>query len=82
MEPSLAYVAVSIAVLAMVAVLVFFVGRNTGQNRLTPLAGLAFGFSLAGILFGEDRLVGYGLMGIGVILAIVDIFRRSRGTEP
>lgn len=82
MEPSLVYVAVSIAVLAVVAVLVFFVGRNRGQNRLTPLAGLAFGFILAGILFGEDRLVGYGLMGIGVTLAIVDIFRRSRGTKP
>ncbi|MGC9335393.1 MAG: hypothetical protein ACP5JJ_14670 [Anaerolineae bacterium] len=75
---STAYIAVSIVVLAIIAILVFFVSRGDRQNRLTPLAGLAFGFVLAGILFGDDRLVGYGLMGVGVVLAIVDIVMRAR----
>jgi hypothetical protein len=75
---SVAYVAVSIAVLAIVAILVFLVSKGNRKNRLTPLAGLAFGFVLAGILFGDDRLIGYGLMGVGVVLAMIDIFNRSR----
>lgn len=78
MNTSIAYIAVSVAALAIIAMLVFFVGKGKRENKLTPLASLAFGFVLAGILFGDDRLVGYGLMGVGVVLAIVDIFRRSR----
>lgn len=80
MNTSVAYSAVSIAVLAIVAILVFLVSKGKRENRLTPLAGLAFGFVLAGILFGDDRLIGYGLMAVGVVLAIVDIFSRSRKT--
>jgi hypothetical protein len=68
------YIVVSIVVLAIVALLVFFISKGKKDNRLTPLASLAFGFVLAGILFGDDRFVGYGLMSIGVILAVVDIF--------
>jgi membrane-bound ClpP family serine protease len=78
MTPSQFYILVSIVVLAIVALLVFFVNRGKSENRITPLVGLAFGFVLAGILFGDNRLVGYGLMGVGVILAVVDIFRRLK----
>ena len=78
MNTSQIFIAVSIAVLAIVALLVFFMGKSRKENRLTPLAGLAFGFVLAGILFGDDRLIGYSLLGIGVILAVVDIFRKSK----
>jgi len=72
------FIAVSIVVLACIALLVFFVGKSRRENRLTPLASLAFGSCLAGILFGDDRLVGYGLMGIGVVLGIVDMLRRPK----
>ena len=78
MSTSVAYIAVSIAALAIIAILVFFASKGKRENRLTPLAGLAFGFVLAGIIFGDDRLIGYSLMGAGVVLAIVDIFNRSR----
>jgi hypothetical protein len=78
MQTSQVYIAVSIVVLAIVGLLVFFMGKSR-VNRLTPLAGIAFGFVLAGILFGESRLVGYSLLGIGVILAIIDIIQRSKG---
>jgi hypothetical protein len=80
MNASPIYIAVSVAVLALVALLVFFVGRRRNENRLTPLAGLAWAFILAGLVFGDDRLIGYGLMGIGVILAVVDIFKRLKST--
>ena len=52
------FIAISVVVLACIAVLAFFAGKRRNENRLTPLAGLAFGFVLAGILFGDDRLIG------------------------
>jgi hypothetical protein len=78
MNVSQMYIAVSIIVLAIVAGLWFFVSerKKSREQRLTPLAGLAFGFILAGLFFGAERLIGYGLTGIGVILAVVDIIRR------
>jgi len=78
MNISQIWIAVSIVVLAVIAFLVFFVSKNRKENKLTPLASLAFGFVLAGILFGNDRFIGYGLMGVGVLLAVVDIFNKSR----
>jgi RsiW-degrading membrane proteinase PrsW (M82 family) len=78
MNTSRIFIAVSIIVLAAIAVLVFFVRRERRDNRLTPLASLAFGFVLAGIIFGDERLLGYSLLGVGVILAVADMLRRSR----
>lgn len=77
MSRSQAYIALSITALAMLAVLVLVI-KKSPQKKLTPLAGLAFGFVLAGILFSDDRLIGYGLMGIGVLLAVIDIFIQRR----
>ena len=78
MDISQMYIALALIVLAVIALLVFFVRRDARQNRLTPLAGLAFAFVLAGMFFGENRVVGYGLMGIGMVLALLDILNRSR----
>jgi hypothetical protein len=69
---------VSIAVLAIVALLIILVRKKTNENRLTPLAGLAFGFFVAGIFFGSNRFIGYSLFGVGIHLAVVDIFNRSK----
>jgi len=78
MNASLPFILISIFVIVIVAVLFFFVSKNRNENRLTPLAGLAFGFILAGILFGENRFLGYGLMGVGVIIALIDIIDGAR----
>ncbi len=78
MNASLPFILISIIVILIVAVLFFFVSKNRSENRLTPLAGLAFGFILAGILFGENRYLGYGLMGVGVIIAVIDIINGAR----
>lgn len=72
------WIIIAIVVLAIPALLSFLVSKRNKEIRLTPLAGLAFGFILAGILFGNDRLTGYSLLGVGVILAIVDIFNKLK----
>jgi len=81
MNPSQIYIAISIVVLAIIALLVFFANKNKKDKKITPLAGLAFGFILAGIIFGDDRLIGYSLIGVGVILAIIDIIKKSSTTN-
>ncbi len=78
MNISQIYIAVSIVVLVVIAILIFVVRKNGKEKRLTPSASFAFAFVLAGILFGEDRFVGYGLMGVGVLLAVVNIFNKSK----
>jgi uncharacterized membrane protein len=81
MNASVIYIALSIGALAVVAVLVFILGKRKEANQLTTLASLAFSFILAGIIFGENRLVGYSLMGVGLILAVIDIVNRSRSKQ-
>lgn len=78
MNTSQIYIAVSIVVLAVIALLVIFLGKSRKENRLTPLAALAFGFILAGIIFGDNRLIGYSLLGIGVIIAVIDMFKKLK----
>ena len=78
MNTSQIYLTLSIAVLLIITVLAFIVGRNSKEKVYTPLTGLASGFVLAGIVFGGDRLIGYGLLGVGVVLAIVDMVRRLK----
>jgi hypothetical protein len=78
MNLSQIYIITTIVVLMIVALLVFFVGKKGRENKLTPLASLTFGFVLAGLLFTDNRFVGYGLMGIGVALAVIDIVRKTK----
>ena len=80
MNSSQIYIAISIVVLAAVVLLVIFLGKSRKENKLTPLAGLAFGFILAGIIFGDNRLIGYSLLAIGVILAVIDMFKKLKST--
>ncbi len=77
MNISLIYIFIAVVVLLIVAALVFFLRVNHNDKRLTPLAGLAFAFVLAGLIFGQERMIGYGLMGIGIVLAFVDMIRKS-----
>jgi hypothetical protein len=80
MEHPQIYLAISIIVLAVVALFAVYISRNPQRKRLTPLAGLAFGFILAGLFLGDNRMIGYSLIGVGIILSVIDIvikFSRS-----
>jgi uncharacterized membrane protein len=75
MNTSQGYILLSIGVLIMV-LLILFLTRKERQKPLSKLAGLAFLFIIAGIAFGESRTTGYSLMGVGVVLAIIDIIKK------
>ncbi|MBU0627426.1 hypothetical protein KKH82_08720 [Patescibacteria group bacterium] len=65
-----------IALIVIIGILFFY--RRKKAKKLSQLAALSFGCILAGILFNDTVAISYGLLGIGVILAIVDIFRKKR----
>lgn len=77
MEASQVYILISIVVLLIIAILIFFIKKNKKEKRLSLLAGIAFAFILVSI-FVEDRLIGYSLIGIGVVIAIIDIIIKSK----
>jgi hypothetical protein len=70
------YLVSALVVLAIVVLLIFWVRRK--EYGFTPLISLAFAFVVAGIIFGHNRLVGYGLMIVGIILALMEWVRRRR----
>jgi hypothetical protein len=72
------YIAISIVALAIIALLLFFVKKGKKDRGITPLAGLAFAFILAGLFFSDERIVGYSLIGAGLFLAFIDMFRKSK----
>lgn len=78
MNTSQIYIVMSVVVLAVIALFAVLVGKNKKDKKLTPLGGLAFGFILAGIIFVDNRLFGYSLIGVGIILAIIDIFKKLK----
>jgi len=81
MDASQIYILFSIIVLLIIAILMVFMRKNSKNKKkktFTPLAGLAFGFILVGIIFGDSKIIGYSLIGIGVILAIIDIVRKLK----
>ena len=71
------YIIIAIAVLIVIAAIVFF-KRKGKREKISTLAGIAFAFIIAGIVFSENEFFGYGLMGVGVVLAVVDIFLKRR----
>jgi hypothetical protein len=81
MDTSMIYIPIVIATLAIIAILAFIINRHKGKQKFTPLAGVAFGFVLAGLFTGDDRLIGYSLLGIGVVLAIIDIIRKVKNEK-
>ena len=72
MNTSQIYTIISIAALVFVIIL-FLAARKQGK-KLTPWVGFAWALVLAGIIFSEDRLIGYSLIGVGVALAVIDMY--------
>lgn len=78
MEPNNIYILISVLALVLIGLVLFIKQKSTKKKVITPLTSLAYAFVLAGILFGEERFLGYSLLGIGVLLSIIDIIRNIR----
>jgi hypothetical protein len=78
MSGSLPYVALSIVILGIVAILAVFISRKKKKAILSKLSAFSFFLIVAGIFWGENRFVGYGLIGIGIIFAVIDMVRKIK----
>ena len=72
-----AYILIAIVVLALIVLMLVLTGKQM-KTQPSRWAFPAFFLVLGGILFGENRLVGYGLMGAGILLAVIDIVLRYK----
>lgn len=78
MDLSQTYISMAIVALLVIVLLLFFFSGNLKEKKMSKLASLAFFFIIAGIVFGEDKLVGYGLIGVGLVLALIDMIQKYK----
>jgi len=76
MNSSITYIAFAVVVLAVIAILTFFLNKK--EKRLSKLAGFSFVFVIAEIIFRDNRFIGYSLIGIGVIIAVIDMIKKIK----
>jgi len=75
MEP----VWITISIIALVLLVVFLLrGRGKQYKKPSNLAVLGMSLVVLGIIFGDDRLIGYSFMGVGVLLSVIDAIRNSK----
>ena len=74
------YILISVVAFLLVALfLIALFLRTKKQNKpLSKLGALSLVLVIGGIAFGENRAVGYSLIGIGLLLAVLDIIKKSR----
>jgi hypothetical protein len=77
MEP--VWIAISIIALVVIMVLLL-ISRRKGNQIINPsnLFILGMSFVVLGIIFGDDRIVGYSFIGVGVLLSVIDAIRNRK----
>jgi hypothetical protein len=82
MDPSQTYTIVTVAVLAVIILLVLYISISRKEKMLTPLTDVALAFVLSGFLFSNNLSIGYTLLGIGAVIAVIDVFLRLWKKKP
>ena len=75
MEP--VWIAISIGALVVIVVLLL-IARGKEYRKPSNLAILGMSFVVLGIIFGDDRIIGYSFIGVGVLLSVIDAIRNRR----
>jgi hypothetical protein len=75
MEPL--WIAISISALVVIVVLLL-IGRGKQYHKPSNLAILGMSLVVLGIIFGDDRVIGYSFIGVGVLLSVIDAIRNRR----
>jgi hypothetical protein len=73
----LVWIAISIAALVVIVVLLL-IGRGKQYHKPSNLAILGMSLVVLGIIFGDDRLIGYSFIGVGVLLSVIDAIRNRK----
>ncbi len=76
-----AWIVYALVLLAIIFVMLM-IKRKELPQRMSKLESLAFVLIIIGLFLAENRLLGYSLLGAGVILALLDILDKSRKSKP
>jgi hypothetical protein len=71
------WIAISIAALVVI-VLLLLMGRGQQFKKPSNLAILGMSLVVLGIIFGDDRIIGYSFIGVGVLLSVIDMVKSRR----
>jgi len=73
------WIAISIIALVVIVVLLL-ISRRKGKQLLNPsnLLILGMSFVVLGIIFGDERIIGYSFIGVGVLLSVIDAIRNRK----
>jgi hypothetical protein len=77
MEPL--WITISIIALVVIVVLLL-ISRRKGKQLLNPsnLLVLGMSFVVLGIIFGDERVIGYSFIAVGVLLSVIDAIRNRK----
>ena len=75
MEPL--WIAISIIALVVIVVLLL-VARGRQYQQPSNLALVGMCLVVLGIIFGDDRRIGYPLIGVGILLSVIEAIRNRR----
>lgn len=72
-------IVIGIAIIALfVLPALYFAIHKKHETRLSRIAALAFAFIIAGLFLSRKELVGYSLLGVGLVLAIIDMVQKRK----
>jgi hypothetical protein len=75
MEP--VWIAISVIALLVIIVLLL-VARRKEYHKPSNLALFGMSLVVLGIIFGDERIVGYSFIGVGILLSVIDAVRNRR----
>jgi hypothetical protein len=75
MEP--VWIVISIVALVVIVVLLL-IARGKQYHKPSNLAILGMSCVVLGIIFGDERLIGYSFIGVGVLLSVIDAIRNRK----
>ena len=75
MEP--VWIAISIIALVVIVVLLL-IARGKQYRKPSNLAILGMSLVVLGIIFGDERIIGYSFIGVGILLSVIDAIRNRK----
>jgi hypothetical protein len=75
MEP--VWIGISIIALVVIVVLLL-IARGRRYQQPSNLAILGMCLVVLGIIFGDNRVIGYSFIGVGIFLSVIEAIRNRR----
>jgi hypothetical protein len=70
---------ITISIIALIIILLLLlIARRKQYPKPSNLSMFGMSLVVLGIIFGDDRLIGYSFMGVGILLSVVDALRNRK----